>query len=102
MNYRVLTISREYGSGGAQIAKLIAQRIGWELLDSALVDTVARAAQVDIGFARENDERSDSFNPRIVALPLLDGCLSQSMRQGADLGNPWPGRVASQRRTMET
>jgi len=53
VNYRVLTISREYGSGGAQIAKLIAQRIGWELLDSAPVDTVARAAQVDLGFARE-------------------------------------------------
>jgi cytidylate kinase len=65
VNYRVLTISREYGSGGAQIAKLIAQRIGWELLDSALVDTVARAAQVDIGFARENDERSDSWFDRL-------------------------------------
>src|ERR1019366_9233255 len=65
MSYRVLTISREYGSGGAQIAKLIAQRTGWELLDAALIADVARAAHVDIQIARENDERVDSWFDRL-------------------------------------
>jgi cytidylate kinase len=61
MHYRALTVSREYGSGGARIAKLIAERMRWELLDAALIAEVARAAHVDIRTARENDERVDSW-----------------------------------------
>ena len=61
MKYRILTVSREYGSGGAQIARRIAGQLGWTLLDSRLLTDVARSAQVDIRTAGENDERVDSW-----------------------------------------
>ena len=61
MKYRILTVSREYGSGGAQIARQIAERLGWTLLDAKILTDVARSAQVDIRTAGQNDERVDSW-----------------------------------------
>lgn len=49
MDYRVLTVSREFGSGGGRIAQSIAKRLGWKLLDGALIDEIACAAHVDAG-----------------------------------------------------
>ncbi|MDT7816140.1 MAG: hypothetical protein QOJ42_6056, partial [Acidobacteriaceae bacterium] len=39
---KVLTIDREYGSGAAEIAQQIADRLGWKLWDQLLTDEVAR------------------------------------------------------------
>ena len=38
---RVVTIEREYGSGGADIAKLLAERLDWKLWDQRLTDEIA-------------------------------------------------------------
>jgi cytidylate kinase len=70
MNYRVLTISREYGSGGSEIAALIAESLGWRLLDDALLAEVSRAANVPISEARTFDETIDSWICRLTR-PLL-------------------------------
>lgn len=63
--FKVLTISREYGSGGAAIGRGIAQRIGWKVLDKAFIDNIARAAQVDPRLARRLDESTDSWYARL-------------------------------------
>lgn len=63
--FRMLTIAREYGSGGAAIAREIAGYLGWELWDRELIEAVARAAQVDTETARRYDERVDSWLHRI-------------------------------------
>ncbi len=34
-------VSREMGSGGSQIARCVAQRLGWEILDKEILDTLA-------------------------------------------------------------
>jgi cytidylate kinase len=65
MSYRTLTISREYGSGGANIAKLIAERLGWELLDRGLIEAIARAGHVDEKVVTRLDERAESWLARI-------------------------------------
>ena len=39
---RVITIEREYGSGAADIAKKVADRLGWKLWDQSLTDEIAR------------------------------------------------------------
>lgn len=57
--YRSLTISRQFGSGGAAIARRIAERRGWTLLDARIIMEVAHQAGVDVGTAREKDERVD-------------------------------------------
>ena len=58
---RVITIAREYGSGGATIARLLADRLGWRLLDRDLVDEVARAANVQPAVVEQLDERGDPW-----------------------------------------
>ena len=63
--FRVLTISREYGSGGAEIGRDIAQRLGWRVLDKAFIDNISRAVKVDPKLARRFDECTDSWLERL-------------------------------------
>jgi cytidylate kinase len=53
-----VTISRERGSGGGLIAKEAADRLGFIVFDSEIVDQVARSASVDRIVVMHMDERS--------------------------------------------
>ena len=61
MVMRVITIAREFGSGGATIGRMLADRLGWRLLDRELVDEVARAAHVEPRVVEQFDERCDPW-----------------------------------------
>jgi cytidylate kinase len=58
----VITISRQYASGGSQIAALVAGRLGWELVDNQFIDRVAQLA----GLPREEVERREERVPSFV------------------------------------
>jgi cytidylate kinase len=73
--FRVLTVSREYGSGGPSIARTIAERLGWELLDKALVLEIARVLRVDPELAQDYDERVDSWLHRVGRAGLWHGAF---------------------------
>jgi hypothetical protein len=59
--FRIVTISREYGSGGARLAEQLAKRLGWQLLDKTIVEQVAAAAHVDPELVTRYDERPDNW-----------------------------------------
>jgi cytidylate kinase len=42
---KVLTLSRELGSGGIALAQSLAKRIGWKLIDKEVISEVAQLAQ---------------------------------------------------------
>ena len=65
MEYRVLTVSREFGSGGGRIAQSIAKKLGWKLLDSALIDEIACEAKVDSGLVSRFDEHVEGWLARV-------------------------------------
>lgn len=65
MKYRNLVISRQYGSGGARIAAIIAERLGWKLLDGQIIDAVAGAMRTNRATIRTHDERVASWFHRI-------------------------------------
>jgi len=65
MDYRVLTVSREFGSGGGRIAQSIARRLGWKLLDGALIDEIACEARVDPDVVSRFDEHVDGWLSRM-------------------------------------
>jgi len=44
---KILTIEREYGSGAAEIARKLAERLGWKLWDQSLTDEIARHMACD-------------------------------------------------------
>jgi hypothetical protein len=75
MIYRVLTVARESESGGDRIAALVARRLGWKLLDSALIDEIANLAHVDPQLARKFDERVDSWLHRVSRRGLWYGAF---------------------------
>ena len=57
--FRVVTVAREYGSGGGRIAQLLAGRLGWKLLDRCLVEKIAETARIKPEIAERFDERPD-------------------------------------------
>lgn len=65
MPIRVITVEREYGSGGAVIARRLAERLGWKFWDEELTEEIARVAKVDPKAAQSRDERVDSLLYRL-------------------------------------
>jgi cytidylate kinase len=64
--WRVVTVGREYGSGGAAVAGALARRIGFRLLDRALIERIAEVAHVQPGVAERLDEHVDSLASRVA------------------------------------
>jgi cytidylate kinase len=59
--FKVVTVAREYGSGGGIIARAVAEKLRWNLLDRALIRAVARTAQVDTDTAERYDEHVEPW-----------------------------------------
>src|SRR6266852_6029066 len=62
---RVITVEREYGSGGGEIARRITERLGWDLVDQDLVHRVAQQCNVESSLAESCDERPDPWYHRL-------------------------------------
>ncbi len=62
---RAITISREYGSGGGEIAARLARRLGWKLIDHEVVVRVAEMLHVSEEEAEDHDECVESLAARI-------------------------------------
>lgn len=62
----VITISRQFGSGGSDIAKLVAQRLGWTLIDNEFVDRVAERAGCTIEEVQQHEERVPTLIERLA------------------------------------
>jgi CMP/dCMP kinase len=60
-----ITISREYGSGGGEIAARLARRLGWQLIDHEVVVRVAEKLHVSEEEAEEQDECVEGLASRI-------------------------------------
>jgi cytidylate kinase len=65
-NMRAVTISREYGSGGGEIAARLAKRLQWQLIDHEVVVRVAQKLHVSEKEAEDHDERVESLASRIL------------------------------------
>ena len=54
---KIVTISREFGSGGRTIGKMVAEKLGYAFYDTEIIDQVVR----DTGLSREIVERYDEY-----------------------------------------
>ncbi len=82
MNYRVLTVNREFGSGGGRIAQTIAEWLGWKLLDKDIIDAIAYAAHVDSNVVRNYDEHVGSWLRRINQQAMRGAALAAGLELG--------------------
>ena len=62
----LITFTRQYGSGGSDIARLAAGHLGWTLIDNEFVDQVARRAGVPVAEVAALDERAPSLLERLA------------------------------------
>ncbi len=79
MAYRVLTVNREFGSGGGRIAQTIAQWLGWKLLDRNIIDAIAYAAHVDQSVVKHYDEHVVSWLRRINQQAMRSAALAAGL-----------------------
>jgi cytidylate kinase len=62
----VITVTRQYGSGGSDVARLVAQALGWELIDNRFVDEVARRAGLSREEVAQLEERAPGLLERLA------------------------------------
>jgi cytidylate kinase len=63
---KILTIEREYGSGAAEIARKLADRLGWKLWDQLLTDEIARQMECPREHIEKRGERIDPLYYRLL------------------------------------
>jgi cytidylate kinase len=84
MEYRALTVSREFGSGGGRIASLVARRLGWRLLDQEIIGRIAQAAHVESRVVKRYDEHVDSWLRRVNEEAIRGVALAAGHPLGED------------------
>ena len=101
MSIKVITVSREFGSGGRTIGRLVADKLGWSFYDKEIVNAVAQKSGFAEKFIEENGEYANVnssllFNLSVGAgaengvLSLYDeifNAQSQIIRDAAEKGN---------------
>jgi len=81
-----ITISRQFGSGGSDVARLVAESLRWRLVDNAFVDGIATALNATQAVAQAVDEHVPTLAERIADMFALGGSEVIS----ASLGTPMP------------
>ncbi len=70
MSIRVITISREFGSGGRTIAKMVADKLGYDYYDRELVSKIAKESGMAEDFIIEQGEYATSRHSFLYDLSI--------------------------------
>jgi cytidylate kinase len=62
---RIVTVEREYGCGGGEIAQQLAAQLGWKLWDQDLTEEIARLARCPKTVVESREERDDPLYYRL-------------------------------------
>jgi CMP/dCMP kinase len=62
----LITISRQYGAGGSEVARRVAASLGWRVVDNELVEEIAARAGLPAEDVAEREERVPSFAERLA------------------------------------
>lgn len=81
----VITIGRQFGSGGSKIGRIVAQNLGIKYYDKELLAAAAKSSGVNTEFFEASDERSPNF---------FSGTNIWSFNIGYNLGNFFSSEVS--------
>jgi len=62
----LITISRQYGAGGSEVAAIVARMLGWRVVDNELVERVAALAGLAPEDIARQEERVPTFIERLA------------------------------------
>ena len=68
---QLITISREYGSGGSELGVLLGKELGWRVVDHELVQQLATRLRCEEGEVVAMDEHAPSFLERLAAVAVV-------------------------------
>jgi len=75
----VITVTRQFASGGSDIARLVARELSWDVIDNEFVDAVARRAGLPAAEVAQLEERAPGLLERLArTLALASPELSLS------------------------
>lgn len=78
----VITIAREYGSGGLALGKSLAKRLGVDYYDHDIIDEAARRLGYTTDFVRDNEQNIS--NSKLWELIFTDKSIPASMNPSHD------------------
>lgn len=64
----IITVSRQIGAGGAEVARRVADALGWRLVDNELVDQIAARAGLSPAEVRDREETAPGFLERLIRM----------------------------------
>jgi cytidylate kinase len=65
---RIITVSREYGSGGGEIARMVGDALGWRVIDHAVIEEVSRRLHAPEAEIEAMDEHVGGIVERIAGV----------------------------------
>ncbi|MEG0275738.1 MAG: cytidylate kinase-like family protein [Coprobacillus sp.] len=82
---KIITIAREYGSGGRLIAQKVAEKLGLIYYDNEIIDLAAKELGIDVDSIRKlSEEKTSSFmysmSSTTFSLPLNDQVFAMQSR----------------------
>jgi cytidylate kinase len=106
---RAITVSREYGSGGGEIATRLAKRLAWRLIDHAIITQVARELEIHETAVQAYDEHIEGRIGRILSrmrrmsssLPTTPASFDVAAAVGGAPSSP-PSPIVQERAYQET
>jgi cytidylate kinase len=81
---KVITVEREYGSGGGAIAQALAARLDWTLWDREVTCEIARRLKCDVQSVEQREEKLDPAYYRLIKT-FMRGSYEESYSGGAKL-----------------
>lgn len=70
MGTNVITISREYGSGGRLIGKIAAEKLGWKFMDKEIIEAAAKASGLSESFIEKSGEYASATTSLLFNLSV--------------------------------
>ena len=91
---KIITVSREFGSGGRELGKRLSDCLGWPYYDREIISAVARRNALDEGYVEDALEQGDfrgvplTIGRTFAYLPSMTP--GSCFRSSAASSGPWP------------
>src|SRR5437773_1962623 len=80
----VITITRQYASGGSEVARLVAVGLDWTVIDNEFVDQVAQRAGLPAEEVAQREERAPGLLERLARTLGVDPASAEQVVDETD------------------
>lgn len=80
---RIITIGREFGSGGRELGRRLAERLGWAYYDNEIITEIAKKTELSENYVRNIVERRPMLQYPIHVGSTFYGVQNTQLEQGA-------------------